>query len=68
MAELTSWPWQAWASKTPFGIAIKSAGKAWCWQDLQQRVDSLCAGFAQQGVVEGSGVALRGKNSVNALL
>lgn len=68
MAELTQWPWHAWASKTPFAIAIKSAGKAWCWQDLQQRVDSLCAGFVQQGVAEGRGVALRGKNSLNALL
>jgi O-succinylbenzoic acid--CoA ligase len=68
MAELTAWPWQAWADKTPFAIALKSAGKAWCWKDLQQRVDSLCAGFARQGVVEGRGVALRGKNSLNALL
>lgn len=68
MAELTQWPWHAWASKTPFAIAIKSAGKAWCWQDLQQRVDSLSAGFVQQGVAEGRGVALRGKNSLNALL
>ena len=68
MAELTQWPWHAWASKTPFAIAIKSVGKAWCWQDLQQRVDSLCAGFVQQGVTEGRGVALRGKNSLNALL
>jgi len=68
MAALTTWPWQAWASETPFAIAIKSAGKAWCWRDLQQRVDSLCAGFTQQGVVEGRGVALRGKNSLNALL
>ena len=68
MAELTPWPWQAWADKTPFAIALTSAGKAWCWKDLQQRVDSLCAGFAQQGVVEGRGVALRGKNNLNALL
>ncbi|MGC6386314.1 o-succinylbenzoate--CoA ligase [Ewingella sp. S1.OA.A_B6] len=68
MAGLNNWPWRVWAERTPFAIALKSRGIAWCWRDLQQRIDSLAAGFIQQGVSEGTGVVLRSKNSGDALL
>jgi O-succinylbenzoic acid--CoA ligase len=68
MACLNNWPWRVWAERTPFAVALKSRGTAWCWRDLQQRIDSLAAGFIQQGVSEGTRVVLRSKNSPDALL
>lgn len=68
MAGMSNWPWRERAERTPFAIALKTRELAWCWLDLQQRVDSLAAGFIQQGVSEGTGVVLRSKNSPDALL
>ncbi|TPG65202.1 o-succinylbenzoate--CoA ligase [Ewingella americana] len=68
MAGMNNWPWRVWAERTPFAVALKSRGTAWCWRDLLQRIDSLAAGFIQQGVSEGAGVVLRSKNSPDALL
>ena len=68
MAGIDNWPWREWADRTSFSIALKTREMAWCWHDLQQRVDSLAAGFIQQGVCEGTGVVLRSKNSPDALL
>lgn len=68
MAGMSNWPWRVWAEQTPFAIALKTREMAWCWHDLQKRVDSLAAGFIQQGVSEGTGVVLRSKNSPDALL
>jgi len=68
MAGMNNWPWRAWAERTPFAVALKTREWAWCWRDLQQRVDSLAAGFIQQGVGDGTGIALRSKNSPDALL
>lgn len=68
MATLNCWPWQTWAEQMPFAVALVSADRVWCWQDLRQQIDALAAGFAQQGVSEGSGVVLRSKNGRDALL
>src|SRR5476649_2939072 len=68
MAGMNNWPWRVWAERTPFAVALKSRGTAWCWRDLLQRIDSLAAGFIQQGVSEGADVVLRSKNSPDALL
>ncbi|MFC3394860.1 o-succinylbenzoate--CoA ligase [Brenneria rubrifaciens] len=63
MAFLTDWPWRYWAEQTPLSVALIDGETRWRWRRLAQRVDRLAAGFAQQGVKSGSGVALRGKNS-----
>lgn len=70
MAEpiIKDWPWRDWADRTPFAVALKAGDITWCWRDLQHRIDALAAGFIQQGVREGSGVALRSKNTPDALL
>lgn len=68
MAGMNNWPWRERAERTPFAIALKTRELAWCWLDLQQRIDSLAAGFIQQGVSEGTGVVLRSKNSPDAVL
>jgi O-succinylbenzoic acid--CoA ligase len=70
MAEqmINDWPWRERANRSPFAMALKAGDITWCWRDLQHRVDSLAAGFIQQGVSEGAGVVLRSKNSLDALL
>ena len=70
MAEplITDWPWRVWATRSPFAVALKAGGISWCWRDLRHRIDSLAAGFIQQGVRETSGVVLRSKNTPDALL
>lgn len=70
MAEqmINDWPWRERANRSPFAMALKAGDITWCWRDLQHRVDSLAAGFIQQGVSKGAGVVLRSKNSLDALL
>lgn len=63
MAEqmINDWPWRERANRSPFAMALKAGDITWCWRDLQHRVDSLAAGFIQQGVSKGAGVVLRSK-------
>ena len=70
MAEqmINDWPWRERANGSPFAVALKAGDIAWCWRDLQHRVDALASGFIEQGVSEGAGVVLRSKNSLEALL
>ncbi|CAM3988603.1 o-succinylbenzoate--CoA ligase [Rahnella victoriana] len=70
MAEqmISDWPWRERAHLSPFAVALKAGDITWCWRDLQHRVDSLAAGFISQGVGEGTGVVLRSKNTLDALL
>jgi len=70
MAEqiMSDWPWRQRSAQTPFAVALKAGDVSWCWRDLQHRVDSLAAGFIAQGVTEGTGVVLRSKNNLDALL
>ncbi|CFQ58088.1 o-succinylbenzoate--CoA ligase [Yersinia similis] len=62
------WPWQHWANLRPQALAIRSGEQRISWQQLAYDTDALAASFQQQGVVPGSGVALRGKNSYTLLL
>lgn len=70
MAEqiIKDWPWRDRANRSPFAVALQAGDITWCWRDLQHRIDSLAAGFIQQGVGEGRGVVLRSKNNLDALL
>lgn len=70
MAEqiIKDWPWRDRANRSPFAVALQAGDITWCWRDLQHRIDTLAAGFIQQGVGEGRGVVLRSKNNLDALL
>ncbi|MEK9497462.1 o-succinylbenzoate--CoA ligase [Photorhabdus sp. P32] len=70
MAQLnpfTQWPWRYWASFSPENIAVKLCDRSLTWRQLVISLDTIAANFRQQGVVEGSGVMLRGKNSEEML-
>ncbi|PQQ30858.1 o-succinylbenzoate--CoA ligase [Photorhabdus luminescens] len=70
MAQLnsfTQWPWRYWASFSPENMAVKLCDRSLTWQQLAISLDTIAANFRQQGVVEGSGVMLRGKNSEEML-
>ncbi|EPF15961.1 2-succinylbenzoate--CoA ligase [Cedecea davisae] len=62
------WPWQHWAQERGEQIALRLEDQALNWQALCSRVDALAGGFHQQGLKAGDGVALRAKNSSQALL
>ncbi|ETS31280.1 o-succinylbenzoate--CoA ligase [Photorhabdus temperata] len=64
----TQWPWRYWASFSPENIAIRLCDRVLNWHQLVATLDAIAANFRQQGVVEGSGVMLRGKNSEQMLL
>ena len=63
-----TWPWQQWATICGTSPALKLTDETLDWQTLCQRVDALADGFRQQGVCEEQGVALRAKNSAEAVL
>ncbi|WP_435927224.1 o-succinylbenzoate--CoA ligase [Dryocola sp. BD613] len=63
-----TWPWQHWATCRGASPALKLTDETLDWQTLCRRVDALAGGFRQQGVREGQGVALRTKNSAEAVL
>ncbi|WP_434524360.1 o-succinylbenzoate--CoA ligase [Photorhabdus asymbiotica] len=70
MAQLnsfTQWPWRYWASVNPENIAIRLHDRSLNWHQLVTSLDAIAANFRQQGVVERSGVMLRGKNSEEML-
>jgi len=64
----TQWPWQHWAQQRGDATALTLNDRALSWRQLCQQVDALAAGLAQQGVSEGAGVALRGRNSPQMVL
>ncbi|OKP05576.1 o-succinylbenzoate--CoA ligase [Xenorhabdus eapokensis] len=66
--EWNQWPWQHWAAALPEKQAIQLYDEQLTWHQLTQRINAMAARFHQQGVVEGSGVLLRGKNSAELLL
>ncbi|WP_338885076.1 o-succinylbenzoate--CoA ligase [Xenorhabdus sp. TH1] len=66
--EWTQWPWQHWAASLPEKQAIQLDDEQLTWHQLTQRINAIAVHFHQQGVVEGSGVILRGKNSAELLL
>ncbi|OTA21177.1 fatty-acid--CoA ligase [Xenorhabdus beddingii] len=62
------WPWQHWAADHPRKQAIQLYDEPLDWQQLAQKINAIAAHFQQQGLSEGSGVLLRGKNSRGLLL
>ncbi|MBI6547405.1 o-succinylbenzoate--CoA ligase [Xenorhabdus lircayensis] len=64
----TQWPWQHWAAIHPKKQAIQLYDEQLDWQQLAQKINVIAACFHQQGLSEGSGVILRGKNSAEFLL
>lgn len=62
------WPWQFWRGTRPDAAALILGDRNLSWRELCQRVDAVAAGFYQQGVREGDGVALCAKNSGDTLL
>lgn len=62
-----TWPWQHWRAERRDAVALRTSQESFTWQQLCERVDALAAGFYQQGVREGAGVALCAKNSPQAV-
>lgn len=63
-----TWPWHDWREVRGDEPAIRLQDETLSWRDLCVRVDALAAGFARQGVSEGDGVMLRGRNQPQVLL
>ena len=63
-----TWPWHYWREARGDEPAIRLQDETLSWRDLCARVDALAAGFARQGVSEGDGVMLRGRNQPQVLL
>ena len=63
-----TWPWHYWREVRGDEPAIRLQDETLSWRDLCARVDALAAGFARQGVSEGDGVMLRGRNQPQVLL
>jgi len=61
-------PWQHWAQRRGDATALTLNDQPLSWRQLCQQVDALAAGLAQQGVSEGAGVALRGRNGSQMVL
>nr|WP_238406714.1 o-succinylbenzoate--CoA ligase [Atlantibacter hermannii] len=61
-------PWQHWAQRRGDATALTLNDQPLSWRQLCQQVDALAAGLAQQGVSEGAGVALRGRNGPQMVL
>ncbi|SFN87801.1 o-succinylbenzoate--CoA ligase [Xenorhabdus japonica] len=68
ITEWTQWPWEHWAMNLPKKRAIQLYDEQLDWHQLTQRINAIASHFHQQGVEEGSGVLLRGKNSAELLL
>ncbi|MDC9596527.1 o-succinylbenzoate--CoA ligase [Xenorhabdus anantnagensis] len=64
----TQWPWEHWAMVLPKKRAVQLYDEQLDWYQLTRRINVIASHFHQQGVVEGSGVLLRGKNSAELLL
>ena len=63
-----TWPWHHWREARGDEPAIRLQDETLSWRDLCARVDALATGFARQGVSEGDGVMLRGRNQPQVLL
>ena len=64
----TDWPWRHWQREQPDAVALVLDGTPLSWHELCGRIDALAAGFYQQGVREGDGVALCARNRADTLL
>lgn len=67
MAHLTDYPWLYWARQKPQSTALWHEDEALNWRQFADHIQQTAATFQQQGVGEGSGVALLGKNCFDFL-
>ncbi|MFH7799348.1 o-succinylbenzoate--CoA ligase [Enterobacter cloacae] len=64
----TDWPWRHWRVQRADKPALRLNDEVLSWQQLCTRIDSLAAGFQQQGVEAGDGVLLLAHNHPQTLL
>ncbi|MBA7850676.1 o-succinylbenzoate--CoA ligase [Enterobacter cloacae] len=64
----TDWPWRHWRVQRANKPALRLNDEVLSWQQLCTRIDSLAAGFQQQGVEAGDGVLLLAHNHPQTLL
>ena len=64
----TDWPWRHWRVQRAEKPALRLNDEVLSWQQLCTRIDSLAAGFQQQGVEAGDGVLLLAHNHPQTLL
>ncbi|PHM28072.1 o-succinylbenzoate--CoA ligase [Xenorhabdus budapestensis] len=68
LVAFNQWPWHHWAVCYPEKQAIWLYDKAVTWQELATKINIIADYFRLQGVSQGDGVILRGKNSADLLL
>lgn len=68
MTSFRDFPWRYWQQQRSQATALIIGRQALSWQQLNQQVNDLAAGFWHQGLRPGMGVALRAPNSEPALL
>lgn len=68
LAAVNDWPWLHWQHKSPQAVAIDGGQQSLNWQQLSQEISCRAQGFRLQGVKPGMAVALRGHNSMEAVL
>ncbi|MEA5214386.1 o-succinylbenzoate--CoA ligase [Enterobacter cloacae] len=64
----TDWPWRHWRVQRADKPALRLNDEVLSWQQLCTRIDSLAAGFQQQGVEAGDGVLLLAHNHPQTLM
>lgn len=64
----SDWPWRHWCAIHGNATALRLHNETLSWHALCGRIDQLAGGFAEQGVMSGDGVMLRGKNHPDMLL
>ncbi|WP_336368741.1 o-succinylbenzoate--CoA ligase [Avibacterium paragallinarum] len=65
------YPWQHYATQAPFQtkVALRNEqGELFSWLQLNNKINAVAAAFSQQGVKQGDGIALWGKNHFSLLL
>ncbi|MEH3478511.1 o-succinylbenzoate--CoA ligase [Enterobacter cloacae] len=64
----SDWPWRHWRVQRADKPALRLNDEVLSWQQLCTRIDSLAAGFQQQGVEAGDGVLLLAHNHPQTLM
>ncbi len=65
---MDTWPWRYWAKQRPDSTALWCQHQPMSWLELTENIDAIAESFRLQGIVEGTCIALRGKNSSKMLL
>lgn len=68
MSGFADFPWRHWGECRPQAAAVLTEQTCLTWRELCRQVGELAAGFQAQGIQPGDGVAIRGRNSLPALL